>query len=168
MPVVLLLLFLEKISNYLSKKSKTFQRFFLWLFGRTRDKYSHRMKKYGQLALVAFVAVPLPLTGAWTASLVAFLFGIPFKKSFASISLGVITAGLIVTFITKTGIAIEKYYGWQVFVGFLLALAFIWLMYYKIQTSRFASCCVRTVGNSFGIKKNSRKNNKYVKPGPLP
>ncbi len=126
------------------------------------------MKKYGQLALVAFVAVPLPLTGAWTASLVAFLFGIPFKKSFASISLGVITAGLIVTFITKTGIAIEKYYGWQVFVGFLLALAFIWLMYYKIQTSRFASCCVRTVGNSFGIKKNSRKNNKYVKPGPLP
>lgn len=106
------------------------------------------MQKYGYPALIIFVAIPLPLTGAWTASLIAFLFGIPFKKSFASISSGVIIAGLIVTFITKTGIAIGKYYGWQIFIGFLLTLAFIWLMYYKI--------------------KNSRKNNKYAQSGPLP
>ncbi len=135
-PVIFLLLLLEKISNYLSGKSQIFQRFFSWLFERTRKKYNSRMKKYDYLALMAFVAIPLPLTGAWTACLVAFLFGIPFKKAFTSILFGIIMAGLIVTLITKTGIVVERYLGWQILIGFLLSLVFILLMCYKVKKSR--------------------------------
>jgi uncharacterized membrane protein len=132
-PVVLLLMFLEKTSNYLSKKSQTFKRFFAWLFERTRKKYNSKIEKYDWLALMVFVAIPLPITGAWTASLVAFLFGIPFKKAFISIFSGIMIAGLIVSFVTKTGIAIEKYFGWQIIIGILLLLTFILLIYYKIK-----------------------------------
>ena len=73
-PVIFLLLFLEPVSKWLSLKFKIFQRFFDWLFKRTRKKASSKIKKYGYPALVLFVAVPLPITGAWTGSAIAFLF----------------------------------------------------------------------------------------------
>jgi len=103
-PIVFLLLFLEPVSRWLSNNFKIFQKFFTWLFERTRRKSSPRIERYGEIALVSFVAVPLPLTGAWTGALVAFLFGIPFKKSFPLISLGVAIAGLIVLILIRTGL----------------------------------------------------------------
>jgi uncharacterized membrane protein len=74
LPVVPLLLFLDPVSNWLRKYS-IFDRFFSWLFARTR-RYDDRMQKYGSLGLIPFVAIPLPITGAWTACAVAFVFGI--------------------------------------------------------------------------------------------
>jgi uncharacterized membrane protein len=47
-----------------------------------------------------FVAIPLPLTGAWTGALCAFVFGIPMKKAFWAISAGVVLAGVIVSLAT--------------------------------------------------------------------
>jgi len=44
-----------------------------------------------------FVAIPLPVTGAWTGSLVASLLGMKFNHAFLSILAGVFVAGLIVT-----------------------------------------------------------------------
>ena len=128
-PVVFLLLFLEPVSKWLSNKSSIFKRFFSWLFERTRKKYNSNIKKFGYGALAFFVAIPLPITGAWTGSLIAFLFGIPFKKAFLSITSGVMTAGIIVLFLTKAGIAVEKYYGPQVLTGLLITIAFCWLMF---------------------------------------
>jgi len=55
------------------------------------------MQKYGSLGLIPFVAVPLPITGAWTACAVAFAFGIRNRYAFAAIFAGVIMAGVIVT-----------------------------------------------------------------------
>ena len=136
LPVIFLLLFLEKTSNYLSKKSKFFRHFFQWLFERTHKKYISKFEKYDFIALMALVAIPLPFTGAWTASLVAFLFGIPFKRAFPAICFGVIIAGLIVIFVTKTGISIEKYFGWQVLAGSSVVLISVWLLYHKIKKSR--------------------------------
>ena len=46
-------------------------------------------------ALMIFVAIPLPGTGAWTGALVASLFGLPRRLSLLSILLGVIVAGVI-------------------------------------------------------------------------
>jgi len=42
----------------------------------------------------------LPVTGAWTGSIAAFLFGIKYKKALLAIFLGVLIAGVIVTLIT--------------------------------------------------------------------
>jgi len=71
-------------------------RFFEWLFARTRHK-GGQIQKYGLLGLLLFVGIPLPGTGAWTGSLLAFLFGLPILKSFIAISSGVILAGVLVT-----------------------------------------------------------------------
>ena len=94
LPVVPLLLFLDPVSNWLRRYS-IFDRFFTWLFERTR-RYNSRIEKYGALGLIPFVAIPLPVTGAWTACAVAFVFGIRCRYAFPAILAGVIIAGIIV------------------------------------------------------------------------
>lgn len=96
-PVIFLLWFLEPIASYLSHHFYFFNRFFAWLFERTRRQHNHRFEIWGALALVSFVAIPLPLTGGWTGAVAAFVFGIPFKKALPLIFLGILIAGLIVT-----------------------------------------------------------------------
>lgn len=96
------LFFLDLLINkFLVHKIYFLNRFFAWLFERTRKKHSKRVETWGDLALLLFVAIPLPGTGAWTGALIAFVFGIPFKRAFPLISLGVIIAGILVTLITK-------------------------------------------------------------------
>lgn len=99
-PVIFILLFFEKVSDFLSRKSNLFKIFFDWLFTITRRKHQGNYERFRDLFLVIFVSIPLPITGAWTGSLCAFLFGIPFKRAFPLISLGVIMAGIIVTLIS--------------------------------------------------------------------
>jgi uncharacterized membrane protein len=103
-PIIFILLFLEPVSKWLSNNSKIFKRFFDWLFERTRRKSTKQMERYGYMALVIFIAIPLPLTGAWTGAVVAFLFGISFRRALPLIALGVALAGLIVLVLTKIGI----------------------------------------------------------------
>jgi uncharacterized membrane protein len=55
------------------------------------------VEKYGPVGLALFVAIPLPITGAWTGSIVAFLLGMSFKRAFPAIVVGVFIAGVIVT-----------------------------------------------------------------------
>jgi len=101
-PVFILWLF-PKFSSWLMSHSKLMNRFLNWLFERTRKKARDKIEKYGDLALIIFVAIPLPNTGAWTGTLAAWLFGIPMKRALPNILYGVIIAGVIVTIIT-TGI----------------------------------------------------------------
>jgi len=103
-PVIFILLFLSPVSRWLSKRLSFCDKFFNWLFERTRRKSSPRMEKYGAIALITFVAIPLPFTGAWTGSIGAFLFNIPFKKAFPLILLGVLISGAIMLLLTQTGL----------------------------------------------------------------
>jgi len=98
-PIFILWLF-PKVSRWLMSHSKLMNRFFNWLFERTRKKAHDKIEKYGDLALIIFVAIPLPNTGAWTGTLAAWLFGIPMKRALPNILYGVIIAGVIVTLIT--------------------------------------------------------------------
>jgi len=95
LPVPFILLFLEAATRLLSKVA-VFERFLNWLFERTRRR-GKIIHKYKRIGLVLFVAIPLPVTGAWTGALAAVLFGIKFKHAFISIFIGVIIAGIIVT-----------------------------------------------------------------------
>ena len=100
-PVVPLLLFLEPISNWLRRRISLADRFFEWLFARTRRKGEARMRKYGIfIGLMLFVAIPLPVTGAWTGCAAAFIFGIKFRHSLPAVLLGVLIASLIVSILT--------------------------------------------------------------------
>ncbi|MDD3399885.1 MAG: small multi-drug export protein [Candidatus Paceibacterota bacterium] len=95
-PVVFILWLLGAVSEFLSRHFSFFKRFFEWLFERTKSRHEKKFEKWKSLALVLLVAIPLPFTGAWTGSLAAFVFGIPVKKAFPLIALGVLLAGLIV------------------------------------------------------------------------
>lgn len=102
-PIFFVLLLLPWVVNVLIKKSNQINKLFNWLFERTRKKFYKKYSLYGDLALIIFVATPLPLTGAWSGAVAAFLFGIPYWRAIGLIFLGVLIAGLIVTGIS-TGI----------------------------------------------------------------
>ena len=96
LPVVPLLLFLGPVSDWL-RRFAIWDRFFTWLFSRTRRKYIQEHESFGLTALAIFVAIPLPMTGAWTGCAIAFLVGFRFWPALAAISAGVLLAGIIVT-----------------------------------------------------------------------
>ncbi len=62
------------------------------------------VNRYGVWAVTLFVAIPLPVTGAWTGSVVAAVFGMNFWRALACMLIGVMIAGTIVTLITLGGI----------------------------------------------------------------
>lgn len=70
---------------------------------RAKDKY----EKYGAWALFLLTAPPVPLTGIYSATIVAVLFKIPFKKAFAIITLGVCVSGMLVLGLIFAGYSIS-------------------------------------------------------------
>ena len=104
LPVPFILLFLDTASRYLSK-IRFFERILNWLFEYTRKK-GKLIERYERIGLALFVAIPLPITGAWTGSLLAVLFGMKFKHAMLSIFIGVLIAGIIVTSLSVLGVTI--------------------------------------------------------------
>ncbi|MBU1178855.1 small multi-drug export protein [Patescibacteria group bacterium] len=101
--VPLLLIFLRYFSEFLMHRFYFFNRLLSFVFSMTRARHSPKFEKLEYWALAVLVAIPLPLTGAWTASLCAFLFDIPFKKSLWLIGAGIMVAGLIVVALSLLG-----------------------------------------------------------------
>jgi uncharacterized membrane protein len=99
-PIIPVIFFLNYFSEYLSHKFYFFNRFFVWLFERTRQHHKHKFERWESLALLILVAIPLPFTGVWTGSVAAFVFGIPLKKAFLLIFLGSCLAGVAVSLLT--------------------------------------------------------------------
>jgi len=101
LPVVPLLFLLQPIANCL-RHIKIFEKFFDWLFERTRKKAT-LIEKFEAFGLILFVAIPLPITGAWTGCVAATLFKIRFRYAFVAIALGVFIAGLVVLGLSLIG-----------------------------------------------------------------
>ncbi len=64
------------------------------------EKKSKKVENWLFWGLMLFVAVPLPGTGAWTASMIAGLIKMKLSKAFPPIALGVVIAAAIVTCVT--------------------------------------------------------------------
>ena len=58
------------------------------------------------VALLLFVGIPIPGTGAWTGALGASFLNMGFKSTVAAVSLGVILAGGIMALISSVGLHI--------------------------------------------------------------
>lgn len=56
------------------------------------------------VALLLFVGIPLPGTGAWTGTLAASMLDLDFKKSVAAVMAGVLLAGIIMTVLSQLGL----------------------------------------------------------------
>lgn len=101
LPVLPLLLLLERVLRELLRiRQPWVQRPLRGWMRITQERFRSGIERYGPWALVGIVAIPLPMTGAWTGCAVAVLFGIPLRKAFGPIVLGVLLAGLIVTLST--------------------------------------------------------------------
>lgn len=71
-----------------------------------RKRGKPKVDKYGFWGLTFFVAIPLPITGVYTGTTLAWLLGMDWKKAFPAVGLGVIVAGIVVLLITLGVISI--------------------------------------------------------------
>jgi len=99
-PVYFLLVFFEYFAGWAERNSPFVHGLLEKLYERTHDKLADKVDKYGPWALALFVGIPLPVTGAWTGSLAAFVFKLPRKKAFVAILLGLCLSAAIVTMLT--------------------------------------------------------------------
>jgi uncharacterized membrane protein len=101
LPIPFVLLFFRHAEKFL-RNYKFWTKLMDWLFAKTRKRADAKIKRYEHIALLLFVAVPLPFTGAWTGSLIAYLFDLKFTKSIITIFIGIIIAALIMIALTLT------------------------------------------------------------------
>jgi len=100
LPTFLILYFLPKLHGWIIKH-KFLGVVLTKYLKRAEQKFAESPHKWGiELALVVFIGIPLPMTGAWTGALIAFILNLPLKKSLPLIFAGVCMAATIVTLIT--------------------------------------------------------------------
>ena len=81
-----------------------YKNFFDRFVERVRQRLSAGVEKWGWLGIALFVAIPLPITGAWTGTLGAWILGVSKKRTMLAVIIGVFTAGVIVTTVVVLGI----------------------------------------------------------------
>ena len=90
--------------NRLFLKISWYKYFFEKFIERARGKLHDNVERWGWLGVAVFVAIPLPLTGAWTGTIGAWVLGLSKRKTMIAVILGVLIAGAIVTAVVLLGI----------------------------------------------------------------
>lgn len=96
-PVPFIYLFARKVLEW-GKDKKYIGKFFTWCLEKGEKGGKKLQAKAGRglyIALLLFVGIPLPGTGAWTGTLAASFLDMGFKKSVIYVLLGVLLAGVI-------------------------------------------------------------------------
>lgn len=101
-------LFLTYLHTFFYSNWLFYKRFFNKSVSVIRHKLEKRVEKHGVWAITLFVGIPLPITGAWTGTLGAWVFGLSKKKTVLAVSLGVVISSLIITTILLLGIGINS------------------------------------------------------------
>lgn len=97
------LVFLETFHKLLYRwpfYARVFDRF----VAKARAKVKEKVERYGYLGIMLFVAIPLPVTGAWTGTLGAWILGMGRRKTMLAVAAGVLIAGAIVSLIVGFGV----------------------------------------------------------------
>ena len=97
LPVPFIFLFGRKILEW-GKDLRYVGGFFRWCLEKGEKAGAKLESKAGRglyVALLLFVGIPLPGTGAWSGTLAASLLNMDFKKSVLYVTLGVVLAGVI-------------------------------------------------------------------------
>ncbi|KKP68998.1 MAG: hypothetical protein UR66_C0002G0055 [Candidatus Moranbacteria bacterium GW2011_GWE1_35_17] len=97
---VLVLLLIEPITKIIIEKVPFIHRIWTKYIDRLHKKHKESFEKWEALALIIFIAIPLPMTGAFSGAVAASIFQIPPKKASTYIFLGCLIAGVTVTAIT--------------------------------------------------------------------
>lgn len=106
-PVPFIYLFARKVLEWGADKP-VIGKFFTWCLKKGHSGGEKLKAKAGKgmfWALLLFVGIPLPGTGAWTGTLAASFLEIDFKKSIVAVACGVVLAAAIITVATLCGVA---------------------------------------------------------------
>lgn len=125
-----LMLILKPIHNWAKQKPNS-------LVTRIEDVFKEKAKGldskkntlYKIFGIFAFTAIPLPLTGAYTASVVAVLIGLNFFPAVLAITVGNLTAGAFILLLTAL---LGTYVNLFLYILFAFALVFFTIFVYKI------------------------------------
>jgi uncharacterized membrane protein len=86
-------------------KIKIYNKIFNKYIEKKRTKLEkHIGTKWEFVMLMLFVGIPLPITGAYTGTLLAWFFKVPRNKAYKALSLGILIAGIIVSLVVILGI----------------------------------------------------------------
>ena len=106
-PVPFIYFFARRILEW-GKDKPVIGKFFTWCLEKGESGGQKLQEKAGKglfVALLFFVGIPLPGTGAWTGTLAASFLKMDFKKSVVAVVCGVLLAGVIMTCLSLAGVA---------------------------------------------------------------
>lgn len=137
-PVPFIYLFARKLLEW-GKDKKFIGKFFTFCLEKGKKGGEKLKKSAGNKgifwALLIFVGIPIPGTGAWTGTLAASILDIDFKTSILAISLGVVLAGIIMSIGSK----IVSNFGWigvLIIVLVILAIIGIYFLNKKLNSNK--------------------------------
>ncbi len=138
LPVPIIYLFARKVLLW-GKDKKVIGKFFTWCLQKG-EKGGEKLKESAGnkgifLALMIFVGIPLPGTGAWTGTLAASFLNLDFKTSICAVSLGVVLAGIIMSLGSKI-VAILGWIGVIAIIAAILLISVLWVILSKSKKSR--------------------------------
>lgn len=100
---------------------------------KAREK-GKTIEKKGSIGLTVFVAIPLPVTGVWTGSLISFLLGLRPLRSALCLTLGAMISGTVVTLITVGFVNMAGTVGiWGALAALVVVLVAIYVVYRIIK-----------------------------------
>ena len=107
LPVPIIYFFARKVLEW-GRDKKYIGKFFTYCIEKGEHGGQKLIQRAGRgslfVALMLFVGIPLPGTGAWTGTLAASFLNMGIKATSASVSLGVIIAGIIMGIVSLTGV----------------------------------------------------------------
>ena len=124
LPVPIIYWFARKVLEW-GKDKKFIGKFFTWCLTKG-EKGGEKLKASAGnsgifWALLLFVGIPLPGTGAWTGTLAASFLKLDFKTSITAVALGVILAGIIMSLGSK----IVSIFGWAGVIALIAVIVAI-------------------------------------------
>lgn len=127
LPVPIIYLFARKVLEW-GKNKKIIGKFFTWCLEKG-DKGGKKLRDSAGnsgifWALLIFVGIPLPGTGAWTGTLAASFLNIDFKTSIFAVTLGVLLAGVIMSLGSKI-VSILGWFGVILLIAIILVIIII-------------------------------------------
>ena len=96
-PVPLIIVALRAVGERMEQRQDLLGRLIRWRTLSVQARWGDRVARHGFLGVMLIVAIPLPLTGAWTGSLAVWALRVPVRRGLAAIAAGVLLAGAIVT-----------------------------------------------------------------------
>ena len=99
LPVPFIIVYIRRIFQWMRRHFPRLDRMVDALERKAHLK-GRLITRYKYLGLFLFVAIPLPGTGAWTGALAAAFLDMPLRRAIPAITLGVMTAGVVISILT--------------------------------------------------------------------